>query len=40
METTDSDISLVAYAGKVALKAIVSRLSNYYELEGLVPEAQ
>ena len=33
-------ISLVAHAGKILLKAIVRRLSDYCEREGILPEEQ
>ena len=33
-------ISLVAHSGKVPLHMVASRLSNYYEAEGILPEKQ
>ncbi|MEP4902203.1 MAG: reverse transcriptase domain-containing protein [Paracoccaceae bacterium] len=33
-------ISLVAHSGKVLLKEVASRLSNYCEAEGILPEEQ
>ena len=33
-------ISLVAQSGKVLLKMVASRLSNYYEAKGILPEEQ
>ena len=35
-----SDISLVAHAGKILLKIIARRLSEYYERGGILPEEQ
>ena len=34
------DISLVVHAGKMLLKVIVGRLSDFYEREGVLPEEQ
>ena len=34
------DISLVAHAGKVLLKVIAGRLSDYCECENILPEVQ
>ena len=34
------DISLVAHAGKILLKIIAHRFSEYYERVGILPEEQ
>ena len=38
--SNDRGISLVEHSGKVLLEMVASRLSNYCETEGMLPEEQ